>query len=272
MGFSDHFISGCISSVHYSILVNGAVRCQVNLTRGIRQGDPFSLALFVLCSQALSNILNSAAGNNGIQGIKVKRRAPPLSHLLFADDCLLFSEVKLNELQNLKDYVNLYCRASGQCINMAKSSMCFSPNTASRIKRWFSIIFKIPYGDGPSKYLGLPSEIGVNKVDLFHSINDKASAKMHGWSKALLSYVGHETLIKSMIQPSQNYVANHFKLPQALHNRSRKDIAHFFWGSSEESRKVHWLSWSKLSQSKENGGLGLRDPATHNKALLSKVA
>ncbi|XP_042504810.1 uncharacterized protein LOC122081684 [Macadamia integrifolia] len=60
-GFSSHWVTmvmSCLRTVTYKLLINGAVRGTVIPTRGIRQGDPLSPALFILCSQALSSVIS----------------------------------------------------------------------------------------------------------------------------------------------------------------------------------------------------------------------
>ena len=56
MGFDGkwiNLISMCISTISYSILVNGKPKGNISPTRGIRQGDPLSPYLFLLCSKVL---------------------------------------------------------------------------------------------------------------------------------------------------------------------------------------------------------------------------
>ncbi|XP_043717613.1 uncharacterized mitochondrial protein AtMg00310-like [Telopea speciosissima] len=150
--------------------------------------------------------------------------------------------------------------------------MCFSPNTAQKHKRWLSRVLKLPYGDGPGKYLGLPTEFGVSKAELFHSLSDKLSGKLHGWSQKFLTHAGKEILLKSAALPITNFASSHFKIPMSIHNSIRKEATHFLWGGTVDEPKIHWMSWKRLCSSKERGELGLRDQWTHNKALLSKVA
>lgn len=84
-------IMRCISMVSYQILINGQPSSSFKPERGLRQGDPLSPYIFILCVDVLSGLLHKAASSKEIHGIKVARSAPQLSHLFFADDSLLFS-------------------------------------------------------------------------------------------------------------------------------------------------------------------------------------
>ncbi|XP_043699944.1 uncharacterized protein LOC122650608 [Telopea speciosissima] len=208
MGFSTHWVNmvmACVSSVSYHILINGAPRGTVIPSQVIRQGDPLSPTLFILCSHALSCLLIKAEATWTIKGIRVRNRAPPITHLLFADDSLLFAEGKIDELYTLKTCLATYCQASGQEINLKKSCMTFSPNTRPRIKRWFSRVMKVPYGSGPKKYLGLPIDFGVSKATLFQDLSNKVRQRVEGWKSMLLSHAGKEVLLKSVVtSPNPN--------------------------------------------------------------------
>lgn len=80
----------CVSTVSYSFLQNGNVFGKVLPQRGIRQGDPISPYLYILCAEGLAGMLNRFEEANLIHGCKVARGAPSISHLLFADDCYFF--------------------------------------------------------------------------------------------------------------------------------------------------------------------------------------
>ena len=80
----------CVTSVKYSVKLNGKLLESFIPSRGLRQGDPLSPFLFLFVADALSLLVNKAISVEGLVGVKVCRRAPMISHLLFADDSLLF--------------------------------------------------------------------------------------------------------------------------------------------------------------------------------------
>ena len=105
MGFNLVWINWmrmCVTNVKYHILVNDE-RVGPNIPGiGLRQGDPLSPYLFILCAEDMTSLIKQAERNNILHGIKVCRRAPSIIHLLFADDSFLFfraNEVETNALK-----------------------------------------------------------------------------------------------------------------------------------------------------------------------------
>ncbi len=84
-------IMECVTSVSYSILVNGDPKWYVKPNRGLRQGDPLSPYLFLICAEGLSTLLRKVEREKVIQGISISRGGPQVSHLFFADDSLIFA-------------------------------------------------------------------------------------------------------------------------------------------------------------------------------------
>jgi hypothetical protein len=64
-----------------------------------------------------------------LEGVRVCREAPMISHLLFADDSLILMKADSRNAMKLKEILDRYCASSGQRISEAKSSIYFSPNT-----------------------------------------------------------------------------------------------------------------------------------------------
>lgn len=80
----------CIIMVNYSILMNDDRVGPIFPSRGLRQGDPLSPYLFIICAEGLTSLIKQAARRGFIHGVQVCRRPPIISHLLFADDSFLF--------------------------------------------------------------------------------------------------------------------------------------------------------------------------------------
>ena len=107
MGFDDKWINlimKCISTVSYAVLINGEAHGCITPTRGLRQGDPISPYLFLLCSEGFTGLIMEAARNNKLSGISICRGSPRITHLLFADDSILYckaSGLESRELVNI---------------------------------------------------------------------------------------------------------------------------------------------------------------------------
>ena len=80
----------CVTSVRYSVKFNGRLLESFSPSRGLRQGDPLSPFLFLFVADALSALISKSMREEGLQGVNICRGAPVISHLLFADDSLLF--------------------------------------------------------------------------------------------------------------------------------------------------------------------------------------
>ena len=112
-------ISFCISSVRFSVLVNGSPEGFFDSSRGIRQGDPLSPLLFVFVMEALSRMLSAGINDGLLEAFKAGNVT--ISHLLFADDTLIFCKDGPNQLAYLRGIFFLFEAASGLKVNLAKS-------------------------------------------------------------------------------------------------------------------------------------------------------
>ncbi|KAL0344527.1 UNVERIFIED_CONTAM: putative mitochondrial protein [Sesamum radiatum] len=221
----------CISSVSYSFLLGGKQFGALNPGRGLRQGDPFSPYLFLLCTESFSSLLQQAERASKIQGVSVCRGAPLF--LIFCSQMTrLFSVGPLGRvLELLRISLEVYRRASGQEINFSKSSVAFSRNTGEDICTNIVAELNIRRENKMELYLGLPSRVARSKRDLFAIIRDKVWSKITGWNEKLLSQAGKEILIKSIIQAVPTYAMACFRLPISLLKEIQSMVADFWWSN-----------------------------------------
>ena len=87
-----------------------------------------------MCTEGLHGLVNKAATEGAIRGVSLCRYGPKLTHLLFADDSLIFCRAKEDECQTLLEILAKYERASGQQINRAKTTLFFSKSTSEEVQ------------------------------------------------------------------------------------------------------------------------------------------
>ena len=90
-------ISSYMSTVSYSVLLSGQPVGNIKPTRGLKQGDPLSPYLFLLCAIGLQELIKKAKTNGDIRGVPICKNGPWVSHLFFADDSILFCRAKVEE-------------------------------------------------------------------------------------------------------------------------------------------------------------------------------
>ena len=183
MGFHPTWIGwimGCIQLVSYSILVNGEPKGHIIPSRGIRQGDPLSPYLFLLCSEGLNGLIQHAVDGGQIEGFSLCRSSPKISHLFFADDSLLFCRARVEDVGVIQALLSLYEKASGQKTNSSKTTLFFSNNVSDPIKETIKNLLGVAEIKEYEKYLGLPVVVGRNKKASLNYIKDRVWGKLQG--------------------------------------------------------------------------------------------
>ncbi|KAM1223555.1 hypothetical protein ACFX2G_043518 [Malus domestica] len=163
MGFDPLFcrwIKECISTVSFSILVNGSPTRFIRPERGLRQGDPLSPYLFFICTEGFSMLIKRGLERGALHGFKITPTRTPLTYLFFADDSVLFGNATVDEAKGVADVLKIYARGSGQEINLAKSSIFFGANTPKQNKVKIMETLGIQCKQGFEKYLGLQANFG----------------------------------------------------------------------------------------------------------------
>lgn len=98
-------------------------------TRGLRQGDPLSPYLFVLCLEKLYHIISSSVKKGDWKPFAITKDGPYLSHVFFADDLMLFGEASKKQLRVMLKCLDGFCKMSARDgWGLEKSKLYVSPD------------------------------------------------------------------------------------------------------------------------------------------------
>ncbi|KAA3460557.1 reverse transcriptase [Gossypium australe] len=159
MGFAERWVAlvvKCVSTASYAVNINGIRGRVFHPTRGLRQGNLLSPYLFLICSEGLSALIRKAVDERIIKGVKASRRGPETSHLLFADDCLLFGESTKEQAIVLKAILQYRFAGSwriflqdtgGNMIREGEGYIGVNGNLCADLRRNEIIIRDVPHDD-----------------------------------------------------------------------------------------------------------------------------
>ena len=173
------WVMECISIVSYSILINGISKEKIQPSRGIRQEDPLSPYIFIICMEYLGRELVKRYENpkNHLR-IPTHHNRPKIHFLMFVDDCIIFAKASQNACSNVNRIVHNFCAMSSQLVNFHKFAVQISNNIQGAMKRRLGEALSIPLSNGISKYLGCPIIQGRIKMNTFSEVILKSQKKL----------------------------------------------------------------------------------------------
>uniref|UniRef100_A0A453AV79 Reverse transcriptase domain-containing protein n=1 Tax=Aegilops tauschii subsp. strangulata TaxID=200361 RepID=A0A453AV79_AEGTS len=175
----------------------------------------------------------------GIDGLRVCRNAPSVSHLLFADDSLILMRADMLNATSLRQVLDTYCENSGQMVSLGKSSIFFSPNTNAQTRYEISQELHIATEALSDKYLGLPALVGADRSDCFKHFCEKIKKLLKGWMEKQLSIGGKEILLKAVAQAIPVFAMSVFCLPKKVYVKILQMLLLSFGGEMKKMIKSY---------------------------------
>ncbi|OMO51807.1 reverse transcriptase [Corchorus capsularis] len=243
----DRLIMFCVENASMSVLWNGEKTEFFQPGRGLRQGDPISPYLFVLCMERLGHLILHEVQNGSWKPIVMGRGGPSISHLFFADDLFLFGRATEQQANVIRQVLDAFCDASGAKVSLDKFKLYIPPQ-------------------------GLGGMLKKVVKGTFRELVDKVSNRLNGWKCKFLSLAGRATLVSSVTSSIPTYSMLTTKIPQGVIAKLDCLNRRFLWGGSEDRRTINLVRWEEVCKPKIFGGLGLRSMEFHNRVLLQKTA
>ena len=226
--------------------------------------------LFDIVMEDLSRMLDVAATTNQFSGFSVGNtigNSVMVSHLLFADDILIFCNADATQIASLRAILARF-EVSGLRINLGKSKLVpigvvhNMDVLVGMLGCWQSSL--------PLRYLGLPLGAKFKELSIWNPILEKMERRLAGWKRLYLSKGGKVTLIKSTLSSLPTYFLSLLPLPRKVVNRMKKLQRDFLWSGINGNSKLYLVNWAQVCKPLQVGGLGIRRLRSFNSALLQK--
>ncbi|XP_049391429.1 uncharacterized protein LOC125855766 [Solanum stenotomum] len=250
MGFGNkwiNWISFCISNVKFSLIINGSPKGFFQSQKGLRQGDPMSLFLFILAMEGLNFMIRRARENGWIRG---------------------FCEAEVTQIRHLRSILTIFEGVSRLHVNWQKS--CLYPVNQVPNMQILTENLGCQVVSLPTKYLGMPLGAKNKKLEVWNEILQRSEMKLTRWKSQYLSLGSILTLIKSVMDGQPTYMTILFLLPVSIGKKINKARRVFLWQGNKEKKGYNLVKWDKVALSKEQGGLGIKKLRAHNESLLKK--
>ncbi|KAK2449929.1 hypothetical protein QL285_009079 [Trifolium repens] len=259
----------CIFNGKLSVLVNGSPTEQVNIKRGLKQGDPLAPFLFLLVAEGLNALTQSAVSLGYFKAFEVSSEVS-VSLLQYADDTLFIGEACVENLWAMKAILRWFELASGLKVNFSKSRL-IGVNVPSNFLPVAQNFLHCKLGSLPFTYLGLPVGANPRLSSTWDPVVKSIEKRLFSWKNRYVSLGGRVVLINSILASLPVFFLSFFKMPTKVRMKIVRLQRKFLWGgSSGDKEKISWVSWKDVCRPKEEGGLGVKDLLWFNLALLAK--
>ncbi|RVW34912.1 putative ribonuclease H protein [Vitis vinifera] len=197
-------------------------------------GNPLSPYLFVIAMEVFSCLMRRAISGGFLSGWRARGRGGEgilISHFLFADDTLVFCEESQDQLTYLSWLLMWFEACSGLKVNLEKSELI----PVGRVNDIEDLALELgcKVGGLPSSYLGLPLGASFKSEAVWDCVEERFRKRK-------------------------------------VRMRLEKIQRDFLWGGGALDQRPHLVRWNLVCLERKKGGLGVRNLALMNKALLDK--
>jgi len=168
-----------------------------------------------------------------------------VSHLQFADDTLLVGNKSWANVRALRAALINFESMSGLKVNFHKSLLVGINISDSWITEAATVL-SCKVGKIMFMYLGLPIGGNSRRLSFWDSIVNRIKSRLSGWNNRFLSFDGCLILLKAVLTSLPIYALSFFKAPSGIISSIESLLNNFFWGGSEDCRKITWIGWNTL--------------------------
>ncbi|KAG7600321.1 Reverse transcriptase zinc-binding domain [Arabidopsis suecica] len=262
-----NWIVECISTPSFSVSINGVSSGFFKSTKGLRQGDPLSPYLFVLSMEVFSKLLLSRF-SSGFIFYHPKASDLKISHLMFADDVMIFFDGGSTSLHGINETLDDFAGWSGLNMNRDKTELFLAG--VNEVETSTIAHYGFSQASLPIRYLGLPLMCRKLKISEYAPLVEKVKKRFSSWAVKSLSFAGRLQLIASVITGLVVFWISTFKLPKGCIREIESLCSRFLWSGGIENHHKAKVSWSTVCLPRSEGGLGLRRFTDWNVALSLK--
>ncbi|KAK2422417.1 hypothetical protein QL285_032952 [Trifolium repens] len=272
VGFGERWrawMKTCVCKGRLSVLVNGSPTEQINIKRGLKQGDPLAPFLFLLVAEGLNALSHRAVSLGFFKGFKIGSDVV-VSLLQYADDTLFIGEACVENLWAMKAMLRWFELVSGLKVNFSKSRL-IGVNVASDFLQVAAKFLHCKLGSLPFTYLGLPVGANPRSHKTWDPVVKTIERRLLLWKYRYVSLGGRVVLLNSVLASISVFYLSFIKMPSSVRKTIIQIQRNFFWGGLMGERdKIPWVSWKDVCRPKVEGGLGVKDLLLFNLSLLAK--
>ena len=263
LNFGNTFISWIkilYNDIKSTVKINGHLTHFFPICRGVRQGCPISMLLYVIVAEPLNILIKN---QQNIKGININN---DFNALLFqhADDTS-FTVQDPQSVENVFHTVNTFCLGTGAKVNIEKSEvLCLGKSLKNDITFKISVTVNTDCVQILGVYLG-PNKPLCERLNWKPKI-DKLNSLINLWKQRKLTLNGKATVWNTLLTSRMWYIVNAIHVPKWVTQEIQKMFCKFMWDN-----KIPLINYSTIIGGKHSGGLNIQDLSLKKAAFRLKL-